>query len=55
MKKNEEMRKYFPFVVMYNIKGDNFYMSLCPCANVLIQFLRIYRLSSKYDKGLLLV
>ena len=42
-------------LVMYNIKADHFYMSLCPYANVLIQFLRIYRLSSKHDKDILLI
>ena len=40
---------------MYNIKVDHFYMSLCPYANVLIPFLRIYYLSPKHDKNILLV
>ena len=40
-------------LLMYNIKVDHFYMPLCPYANVLIPFLRIYRLSSKHDKDVL--
>ena len=35
---------------MYNIKVDYSYMSLCPYANALIPFLKIYHLSSKHDK-----
>ena len=52
---NEEMskRENIFHLVMYNIKVDYFYMSLCSYANVLIPSLRIYRLSSKHDKDVL--
>ena len=46
---------FFVVFVCNNVKIEHFYISLCPYANVLIPFLRIYRLSSKHDKDILLV
>ena len=46
---------FFVVFVSNTVEINHFYMSLCPYANVLIPFIRIYRLSSKHDKDLLLV